>query len=116
MVNLRETILRDGTLLRPHMDYVRHLQHTEEMQNVTRYSKIVFNPNDKNKLSRETNIEFSTGHNDAQDDEFYANVMSDLALRGISGEDLPESEEEQVEVLRKCLLLQYKIQRCRNAL
>ena len=115
-VSLRETISEDGTFGRHLNDYCRQLVHTEEMPDVIRRAKMVLNPSEFNKAKSETNIEYEVGNNPRMDNVFYANVLSDLRVRGVVGSKLPSAQKDRVGLLRKCLLACKQLQMDRDAL
>ena len=117
-VNLRDTILEDGSRTRPGCDYVRHLLHTEEKEEIIAETIVRYDNFAMTKTRDVKNIEYVTGVNSEKDSEFASNVRHDLRVRGFttSNGTMPASDGERQSLLRFCLETGYLLRINRNAL
>ena len=116
--SLRNLVAENGSgLLHDYIyDYARNIIHTEERGDVQKDSCMKCDPSAVEKQTCVTNIDYVTGIDEVQDDEFYANVTEDLWLRGFKPENLPTVSADRVPILRKCLYDGIQVKRCRSAL
>jgi len=72
----------DGSPQQDPNDYFHHLQHIEEETQVLANSKMRFEPDQVNKSMAMDNLEYHDSIDGQRDRIFYANISTDLLLRG----------------------------------
>jgi len=88
------TIAEDGSMMREHvLDYVRHIEHTEENLDVKNKATIVFDLTAVESTIYPTNIDYVVGKDGhrQRDNSFFGNVHANLLVRRFCGDSLPSS-------------------------
>ena len=119
MVSLKDTISADGTMTLPLWEYLRHVHHQEESNDILKDSKVHYHPRASGKEKNVLNIDFVLGRSCKQDGIFMSNVRMGLRKRGY-GDGLnnprPDTDTEQVALLRERLIIGGVVRRNKNAL